>query len=97
MEGARNAWVDELSRVLWAYKTTSQIATAESPFSITYRTDVVVLAKIVEPSFRVAHFDYLLNDQGLALNLDLNEIKRDMAYSSKWWLTNKLLLSLIIP
>ena len=77
LEGARNAWVEELPRVLWVYRTTSQTNMAKTPFSMTYRTEVVVPAEIGEPSFQIAHFDSLLNDHGLALNLDLIEIKRD--------------------
>ena len=50
---------------------------AETPFSMTYGTEAVILAKIGEPLFRIAHFDFLLNDNGLALNLDMIEIKRD--------------------
>ena len=55
------------------------MATTETPFSMTYGTEVVVLAEIGEPSFWIAHFDSLFNDQGLALNFDLIEIKRDKA------------------
>ena len=44
---------------------------------MTYRTEAVVSADIEELSFQTSHFDSLLNDQDLALNLDLFEIKRD--------------------
>ena len=47
---------------------------------MTYETEPIILAEVGEPSFRIAHFDHLTNDQGLALNLDLIEIKRDKAY-----------------
>ena len=79
LEEAINDWVEELPRVLWAYQTTSRTATAENPFFMTYGTEAMVPAKIGEPSFRTAHFDSYFNDQGLALNLDLIEIKRDKA------------------
>ena len=38
LEGLKNAWVEELPKVLWAYRTTSQTATGETPFSMTYGT-----------------------------------------------------------
>ena len=79
LEGAKNAWVEELPRVLWSYRTTRWTYTYESPFLMTYGTKVVVLAEIGEPSFWTMRFDSLLNDQGLALNLDLTKIKKDKA------------------
>ena len=54
---------------------------------MTYMTEVVVPAEIREPSFRTTHFDPLANDQGLALNLDLIEIKRDKA--QLWMMANQ--------
>ena len=68
-----------LPRVLWAYQTTSQIATQETPFSMTYGTEAIIPVEIGEPSFRTAQFDPPTNDQDLALNLDLVEIKREEA------------------
>ena len=56
----------------------------ESPFSMTYRIKAVVLAEIGEPSFRKAHFDSLLNDQGLSLNQYLIEIKKKTRRNSEW-------------
>ena len=79
LEGLKNAWVEELPRVLWAYRTTSRTATGETPFSMTYGTEAVLPVEVGEPSFRTTQFNPEVNDQGLALNLDLIEIKRDEA------------------
>ncbi|KAL5547018.1 hypothetical protein UlMin_006705 [Ulmus minor] len=57
LEGLRNAWVEELPQVLWAYRTTSRTATGETPFSMTYGTEAVIPVEIGEPSFRTAQFD----------------------------------------
>ena len=51
----------------------------KTSFSKTYGTKVVIPAKIGEPSFRSENFDPNLNDQGLSLNLDILEIRRDKA------------------
>ncbi|KAL5581178.1 hypothetical protein UlMin_013620 [Ulmus minor] len=51
LEGLKNAWVDELPRVLWAYRTTSRTATDETPFSMTYGTEAVLPVEVGEPSF----------------------------------------------
>ncbi|KAL5555292.1 hypothetical protein UlMin_037528 [Ulmus minor] len=79
LNGAKGAWVDELPRVLWAYRTTCRTSTNETPFSMTYGTEAVVPTEIGEPSFRVEQFDPESNVEGLSLNLDLLEIKRDNA------------------
>ena len=42
-----------------------------------YGTEAIVPSKIGEPTFQKTRIDSLLNNQGLALNLDLLEIKRD--------------------
>ncbi|KAL5569007.1 hypothetical protein UlMin_025582 [Ulmus minor] len=52
LEGLKNAWVEELPRVLWAYRTTSRTTTGESPFSITYGTEAVIPVEAGEPSSR---------------------------------------------
>ena len=46
---------------------------------MTYGTKAVVLTEIGEPSFQTKYFDSSLNDQGLSLNFDVLEIKRDKA------------------
>ncbi|KAL5549671.1 hypothetical protein UlMin_004902 [Ulmus minor] len=79
LNGAKGAWVDELPRVLWAYRTTCRTSTNETPFSMTYGTEAVVPTEIGEPSFRVEQFNPKSNVEGLSLNLDLLEIKRDNA------------------
>ncbi|KAL5571653.1 hypothetical protein UlMin_021250 [Ulmus minor] len=79
LKGAKGAWVDKLPRVLWAYRTTCRTSTNETPFSMTYGTEAVVPTEIGEPSFRVEQLDPESNVEGLSLNLDLLEIKRDNA------------------
>ena len=46
---------------------------------MTYQTESIILVEIGESFFWTAHFDSLLNEQGLALDLDLIKIKRDKA------------------
>ncbi|KAK4383524.1 hypothetical protein Sango_2724800 [Sesamum angolense] len=42
---AKGAWVDELPSVLWAYRTTPQTTTGETPFCLSYGTDAVAPGK----------------------------------------------------
>ncbi|KAL0448679.1 UNVERIFIED_CONTAM: hypothetical protein Slati_1424300 [Sesamum latifolium] len=45
---AKENWVDELPRVLWAYRTTPREFTHETPFSLIYGIEVVLPAEIGE-------------------------------------------------
>ena len=76
---AKCAWVDELRRILWAYRTTCWTLTNKTLFSMTYGTEAVVLTEIGEPSFRTEQFNLDLNDEGPSLNLEILEIKHDQA------------------
>ncbi|KAL5577946.1 hypothetical protein UlMin_019645 [Ulmus minor] len=49
LEGLKNAWVEELPRVLWAYRTTSRTSTGENPFSMTYGMEDVLPVEVGEP------------------------------------------------
>jgi len=45
---AKGAWVDELPQVLWAYRCTPHGTTVESPFNLTYETDVMLPIEVGE-------------------------------------------------
>ena len=51
----------------------------ETPFSLCYGLDVVVLIKLTIPSFRIEIFDEASNDELLALENDLLQEKRNHA------------------
>jgi hypothetical protein len=57
--------------VLWSYLTTVKTPTGDTPFSLTYVTEVVIPAEVGSLSFRVAYYNPRLNDEGINLNLDL--------------------------
>jgi hypothetical protein len=57
--------------VLWSYLTTVKTPTGDTPFSLTYGTEVVIPAEVGSLSFRVAYYNPRLNDEGINLNLDL--------------------------
>ncbi|KAK2996935.1 hypothetical protein RJ639_026503 [Escallonia herrerae] len=70
---AKGAWVDELPKVLWAYRTTPHSVTEETPFSLCYGTEAMLPVEIGVPTIRALHFSELNNDVGLRANLDLVE------------------------
>ncbi|KAK3020962.1 hypothetical protein RJ639_046326 [Escallonia herrerae] len=77
---AKGAWVDELPKVLWAYRTTPHSVTRETPFSLCYGTEAMLPVEIGVPTIRALHFSELNNDVGLRANLDLVEEARTQAH-----------------
>ncbi|XP_075507402.1 uncharacterized protein LOC142544229 [Primulina tabacum] len=70
--------VDELSSVLWAYRTTPREETKETPFSLVYGNEAVLPTEIGLESVRVMCYDED-NDMRRATDLDLLEEKREAA------------------
>ena len=79
LEERKGAWVDELPGVLWAYRTTQNTSTRETPFSLAFGVDAVIPAEIGVPSHRVEYFDEAENTSLVASNLDLVAEKRARA------------------
>ncbi|KAL5537944.1 hypothetical protein UlMin_045731 [Ulmus minor] len=79
LEKSKGAWVDELSLVLWSYRTSFRATTGETPFSLAYGVEAVIPIEISLPTFRVDNFDKESNDVLLALTTDLLEEKREIS------------------
>ena len=77
--GAKGAWPEELQSVLWAYRTTTRTPIVETPFNLTYSTEVVIPVKVGLTSLRRKFFDEQRNDDQLKLNLDCLDKVRDQA------------------
>ena len=60
--GAKGAWPEELPGILWAYKTTVQTPTGETPFNLTYGTKAVIPVKVGITSLKREFFDEQSND-----------------------------------
>ncbi|GFS37984.1 hypothetical protein Acr_00g0055060 [Actinidia rufa] len=56
-----------------------RIPTGETPFSLVYGIESVILVKIGMPSFKTSNFDKENNEIELKLNLDLFDEKREQA------------------
>ena len=52
LDDAKGKWVDELPHVLWTYHTTPQRSTGKTPFSMTYRLEVVIPLEFGFPTLR---------------------------------------------
>ncbi|GJZ09242.1 reverse transcriptase domain-containing protein [Tanacetum coccineum] len=75
---ARNKnWMEELSHVLWAHRIMIKSSNKDTPFSLTYGTEAVILAKIGMPTLRTTEVDLVQNNEALEINLDLLEERRE--------------------
>ncbi|KAL0437676.1 UNVERIFIED_CONTAM: hypothetical protein Sradi_0475500 [Sesamum radiatum] len=73
-------WTEELTSVLWAYRTTPRGSPLENPFSLVYGTEAIIPAKLGMPSHRVMNFSEECNKDLLKENLDLIEELREKAF-----------------
>ena len=71
LEGANGVWLDELSGVLWAYKTTVRTPTKETPFKLAYGSEAVIPTEVHMANHRVMKYQDEDNEEQLHLNLDL--------------------------
>ncbi|GJZ91538.1 reverse transcriptase domain-containing protein [Tanacetum coccineum] len=77
-EDNRN-WVEEVPHVLWAHHTMIKTSNGDTLFSLTYGTEAVIPVEIGMPSLRCAKVNQAENDEGLLLNLDILEERREKA------------------
>jgi hypothetical protein len=67
----KGGWVEYLPEVLWSYRTTTNSATSETPYSLAFEVEAVILVEIGSPSFRIQHYNPGFNSEGLKMHLDL--------------------------
>ena len=79
LDDAKGRWVEELSHVLWTYRTTPRRSTGETPFSMTYGAEAVIPLEYGFPATRASSFNPKDNDENLARGLDLIDEKRENA------------------
>ncbi|KAK3000990.1 hypothetical protein RJ639_022170 [Escallonia herrerae] len=80
LDEAKGAWVDELPKVLLAYRTTPHSVIGETPFFLCYGTEALLPIEIGVPTIRALHFNKVNNEDGLLANLDLVEEARTQAH-----------------
>ena len=71
--------MEELPHVLWAYRTTPQRSTGETPFSMTYGAEAVILLETGFLMLRTDAFTLDGNDKLLGKILDLIKERRESA------------------
>ena len=80
LKKAKGLWADKLPGVLWAYRTTAQTSTSETPFSLAYGTEAVIHVKYGIPSARYMWLDEDSNRELLNHSLDMIDELRDKAH-----------------
>ena len=76
LEEAKGIWLEELPSILWVYRTTARTPIGETPFRLTYGSEVVIQAEVGLTSFKVHNHDESRNDKAMQLQLDLvNEVR----------------------
>ncbi|GKD06028.1 reverse transcriptase domain-containing protein [Tanacetum coccineum] len=65
--------MEEISHVLWAYRTIIKSSNGDTHFSLTYGTKAVILAEIGMPTLRTTKVDMVQNKEALGINLNLLE------------------------
>ena len=82
--------MEELSHVLWTYRTTPRKSTKETHFSMTYRAEVVIPLENGFPTMRTSIFTSDGNDELLKKNLNLVEERREDAMVQLAYYQHKL-------
>ncbi|GKA71241.1 reverse transcriptase domain-containing protein [Tanacetum coccineum] len=73
------SWVEEVLHVLWAHRTMIKTRNRDTPFSLTYGTEAVISVEIGMPSLRCTEINQAENNEGLILNLNILEERREKA------------------
>lgn len=79
LHGLKKKWPEELSSVLWSYRTTARTSTQETPYKLSFGTEALLPVEVGSPSHRLIHYDETDNECGLKTNLVLLEETREAA------------------
>ncbi|XP_042482483.1 uncharacterized protein LOC122062877 [Macadamia integrifolia] len=78
LDWEKKNWADQLLSVLWAYRTSARTPTGETPFRLTYGTEVLTPVEVTQASFRSAVFEASQNEAGLQANADfIDEVREE--------------------
>lgn len=73
LEHAKGKWLQEQPGVLWAYRTTSKASIRETPFSLDYNAEALIIVEIREPSIRWTQTTKKSNFEAMTIEVNLLE------------------------
>ena len=80
----KGTWAEEVPRIVWAYHTTPQSSTHETPFSLVYGSDAMIPVEIQESSPRFLNFVAEESNEERKVNLDLlDEVREEARISAE--------------
>ena len=79
LDDMKEKWVEELSHVLWTYRTTPCRSTGETPFLMTYGVEAIIPLETRFPTLRTSSFTPSNNNELLRKSLKLIEERRENA------------------
>ena len=79
LDKAKGTWAEEVHRIVWAYHTTPQSTTRETPFVLVYDSDAMIPIEIQENSPRFQNFVVEDSNEERKVNLDLLDEVREEA------------------
>ena len=79
LDNNKGKWVSKLLSILWSHRTTARMSTGETPFSLIYRAEAMILVEISIKSARVFWADEGKNNAELSQTFDTIDEIRDKA------------------
>ena len=79
LDDVKGKWVEELSHVLWTYRTIPRRSTRETPFSMTYGAKAVIPLETGFLTLKMSSFTLSKKDGLLEKSLDLIKERKDNA------------------
>ena len=79
LDKAKATWAEEVPRNVWAYHTTTQSTTKETPFNLVYGSDAMILVETQENSPCFQNFVVEESNEERKVNLDLLDEVREKA------------------
>ncbi|VFQ80238.1 unnamed protein product [Cuscuta campestris] len=76
LQAKGSSWVDELPRILWAYRTTPRRATTDTPFGLAYGFEARALVEAVLHTWREQQYDPHGNEENQGIELNFVEERR---------------------